>query len=176
MSAPVCVGQITDHLSWLEVARDDADRLAWLEAHPEVHPDVRRVCKVAEALRAKLGGKPIRVTSGIRPPKAGARIVSQHEAGQALDLQFDGLTPLHVLGVLREMAAAGELPYEIRQVIAETLRGESALHQPMGPGSGQWVHIAVIGSAGRPYSTPAGSKWLVSYDPPNGGRVYRAAP
>jgi len=128
---------------------------------------------VAEVIR-ELVGKPVRVTSGLRMPSGSP--TSQHEVGQALDIQVGGMTPRQLLRVIRTAAEQGALPHRLRQVIAESLHGTAAdLDQPMGKGSGRWVHVAVEGVDGERWSTGARLPWALSWDPPTAQRVYVAA-
>lgn len=164
----------TEHFGWLEFCGEREDRYGYLCAHAELWQAPVRVCEVAEAIRS-LVGRPVRVTSGLRIPDGSPR--SQHEVGQALDIQVDGMTPRQLLRIIRTAAEQGVLPHALRQVIAESLHGTSAdMDQPMGEGSGRWVHIAVRGVDGEKWDTVASLPWALSWDPPNAARVYTAAP
>lgn len=163
----------TPHLSWVEcAARPDAAKaaagLVHLRAHPELWPAMTRVCEVVEVVRG-LVDKPVRVTCGLRP----GNTPSQHGAGQALDIQVDGLTPRHLLRIIRTAAEQGSLPHPLRQVIAETLHGSSAdLDLTMSRGSGRWVHVAVMGVGGEPFTRPSDDPWMLSWAPPGERRAY----
>jgi len=163
----------TEHFGWMEFCAGQEARYGYLCAHPELWAAPVRVCEVAEVIR-ELVGKPVRVTSGLRMPSGSP--TSQHEVGQALDIQVGGMTPRQLLRVIRTAAEQGALPHRLRQVIAESLHGTAAdLDQPMGKGSGRWVHVAVEGVDGERWSTGARLPWALSWDPPTAQRVYVAA-
>jgi hypothetical protein len=91
-----------------------------------VHRNLEHLCRtVLEPLRAALGGKPIAITSGYRPPwlnrLIGGAANSQHTQGLAADLIVPGLTPLEVC----RLAVEARVPYD--QLIHEF---------------GQWTHIS----------------------------------
>jgi hypothetical protein len=160
----------TPHFTWSEltirkgVAGADLDSL-----YSAARLNLIRLAEVLEVIRASVG-KPLRVTSGYRH---GDKF--QHGYGQAADIQADGLSPTYLLRFIRRLHNAGLFPHQLRQVIAESLHGdEESVSEPMGEGSGQWVHIAIMGLPGEKFSTPANSMWLSSWDPTNGDRVYRS--
>ena len=169
------------HFTWKEAAaRPDpakaAETLIYLQRHANLWPASVRLAENCEVLRA-LVGRPIRVTCGLRPPPIEGALTSQHQAGQAWDIQVDGMTPRHLLQVVRAAAEQGALPHPLRQVIAESVHGSASdLDQPMGPQSGRWLHVAVLGVDGEPWDRPSSGAWLLSWDPPGAQRVYRAAP
>lgn len=107
-----------------------------------------------EIIREATGGKPIRITSGLRPViGAGAGSRSQHVEGQAADIQIDGLTPRELLAIIYHHRAR----LHVRQVIAETRAGAADLAVPMAKGGGRWVHYAVMGPGFNDTQT-----WLTS--------------
>ena len=115
-----------------------------------------------EIIREAAGGKPIRITSGLRPViGAGAGARSQHVEGQAVDIQIDGLTPLELEALIYQQRAR----LHVRQVIAETRAGVADLSKPMSKGGGRWVHVAILG----PGFGVTSSAWLTSGD----GSTYR---
>ena len=142
------------HFSWEEVtirggkAGVDLPRLTDAE-----RVELRRVCACAEVIREAVD-KPIRVTSGFRSGDS-----KQHGAGQALDIQVDGMSPRALLELIRTL----DMPFPLRQVIAESNHAaRSSLDQPMGRNGGLWVHIAVQGVAGE-WARPSKSPWLVAF-------------
>lgn len=153
--------RVTPHLTWGELTVRDrvpGARLASLTEAGAIA--LRRVAAVVEVIRAEAGGRPIRVTSGWRGPATHPG--SQHEVGQAMDIQIDGMTPLDLARLIRTRRAL--MPHPLRQVIAETLAlSSSALALPMGEGSGQWVHVAVLGVGAEPWTRPTQSAWLRSW-------------
>ena len=144
------------HFSWAEVTirypggvrtpGADLPRLTATAARA-----LQRVCIVAEVIRTDVG-EPVHVTSGYRHGDS-----KQHGAGQALDIQVRGLSPLQLIARIHRLHAAGLLP-GLRQVIAEA-RG-TGLDGPMAEGSVRWVHIAVLGVPGEGWTAPASSMWL----------------
>lgn len=109
-----------------------------------------------ETIRA-IAGKPIRITSGLRArdPK---KPDSQHNHGQAADIQIDGMTPLALIALIWQHRERMHSP--LRQVIAETLSNDRAdLDRPMGKGLGRWVHVAIVGLPGGAYGTAASKPW-----------------
>lgn len=105
-----------------------------------------------EMLRA-IAGKPVRVTSGLRPGSG-----SQHNHGQAADIQIDGMSPRALIALIWQHRE--RMPHRLRQVIAETLSADpDDLDQPMGKGSGRWVHVAIVGLSGTAYATAASKPW-----------------
>jgi len=113
-----------------------------------------------EVIREAAGGKPLRITSGLRPViSAGAGSRSQHVEGQAADIQIDGLTPRELIAIIYHHRAR----LHARQVIAETRAGIADLSQPMAKGGGRWVHYAIMGPGFSDAQT-----WLTSGD----GKTY----
>lgn len=125
----------------------------WAERAPlltgQALVEARRVCEVVEVIRG-IVGKPIYLTSGIRPGSG-----SQHNAGQAADIQVWGMTPLELLALIWQHRE--RMPHRLRQVIAETVHGRDGLSAPMGDGLGGWVHVAILGA--RSYATAASKPW-----------------
>lgn len=163
----------TLHLTWAELTTSsDPDRarlqLERLQRQSDLWAPLVRVAEVVEVLRVALG-LPVRVTSGLRIGDGD----SQHDHGQALDIQVDGRSPLFVAGVLHGLSLAGALPHPLRQVISETTRDLSGLAAPMARGGGGWVHVAVVGAAGERFADAAGAPLLRSWLE-GGSRVYRA--
>jgi len=113
---------------------------------------LRAVASVLETLRG-IVGKPIRITSGLRPGSG-----SQHNHGQAVDIQIDGMAPLDLIALIWQHRE--RMPHRLRQVIAETLSADAAdLARAMGKGSGRWVHVAILGLPGQSYTTATGTPW-----------------
>jgi len=113
-----------------------------------------------EIIREAAGGKPLRITSGLRPViGAGAGLRSQHVEGQAADIQIDGLTPRELVAIIYHHRAR----LHARQVIAETRAGNADLAQPMVKAGGRWVHYAIMGPGFSDVQT-----WLTSGD----GKTY----
>ena len=148
---------------------EERDR-KWAERAPlvtrEIDASQRALAALLTVIRERVG-RPIRVTSGLRPPiNAGAGARSQHIAGQAADIQVDGMTPRELANLIRGINWSkhgdGSGP---RQVIAETKAGEVDLKRAMGRGSGRWVHVAILG----PGFGPTSSRWLETPD----GKAYR---
>lgn len=157
------------HFTWAELTirqgKQGAD-----ERHltPATRATLTRLADVLEVIRREVG-QPLRVTSGYRHGDS-----FQHGSGQAADIQADGLSPLYLLRLVRRLANAGQLPHPLRQVIAESLHGdEASVSEPMGEGSGQWLHVAIMGTGAEPFARAAGSAWMTSWDPTDGPRVYR---
>ena len=167
----------SEHFTWREAAaRPDPDKaretLLYLQRHANLWPASVRVAENCEVIRS-LVGRPVRVTCGLRPPPIEGALTSQHQAGQAWDIQVDGMTPRHLLRIIRTAAEQGSLPHPLRQVIAETLHGTSSdLDLPMSRGSGRWVHVAVMGVGGEPFTRPSDDPWMLSWAPPGERRAY----
>jgi len=105
-----------------------------------------------EMLRA-IAGKPIRITSGLRPGSG-----SQHNHGQAADIQIDGMSPRALIALIWQHRE--RMPNRLRQVIAETLSADAdGLDKPMGKGMGGWVHVAIVGLPSGPYATATSKPW-----------------
>lgn len=117
-----------------------------------------RIAAIAEAIRMDVG-RPVHVTSGYRHGDE-----KQHGAGQAMDIQVEGMSPLELIGRIRGLSDAGKLPHPLRETIAETRQGTAALSRPMVRKEPRWVHIATIGLPGEPYSHPDRSPWTTSAD------------
>ena len=159
--------RLSPHIAAVElVAQTEpgADRDAkWSERSSLVSdglaPSLLALAALLEQVRVLGGDRPIRITSGLRPVLAtGAGARSQHVAGQAADIQIDGISPRALARVLRSHPwPTGGGP---RQVIAETRAGSADLDQPMSQGGGRWVHVAVHG----PGFGPTSSRWLESPD------------
>ena len=126
-----------------------------------------RIAAIAEAIRMDVG-RVVHVTSGYRhgDPR-------QHGAGQAMDIQVEGMTPLELIGRIHRLASTKRLPHPLRQVIAETRQGAAALSRAMVHKEPRWVHIAVLGLDGEPFDTPSQTPWLTS---PDGERYLRWSP
>ena len=167
----------SEHFTWAEAAaRPDPakarESLIYLRGHANLWPAAVRLGEVAEVIRS-LVGRPVRVTCGLRPPPIEGALTSQHQAGQAWDLQVDGLTPRALLKIIRTAADQGAFPHPLRQVIAESMHGTAAdLDLPMGVGSGRWVHVAVLGVDGEPWGHLSRLPWALSWDPPSADRQY----
>ena len=136
-------------LGELTVQADVAGRRIHLVTPANLAPLIR----VAAALQVIRGlvrerhpGKVIRVTSALR----GGSGSSQHDTGHAADIRVDGVSPMFLFGlVLASQAKIGKACGGLRQVIAETTHDEAALSDRMAPGSGRWVHVAVMGVDGE---------------------------
>ena len=133
----------------------DRDR-KWAQRSPLATPAILNAMEALagdlEVLRA-IAGKPIRVTSGLRPGSG-----SQHNHGQAVDIQIDGMSPRALIALIWQHRE--RLPHRLRQVIAETLSADpDDLYQPMGKGSGRWVHVAIVGLPSGPYAGAASKPW-----------------
>lgn len=139
----------------VDLGRSDRQH-RWALLTPERLVSLTQLAGVLERLRAAVGSRPIRITSGLR--ERGAR-ASQHEVGQAADIQIDGMSPIEVMTALADIEH--ELDVRLRQVIAESEHGEAGLRQPMAAGSGRWVHVAILGpdygSTSRAWLTWPGS-------------------
>ena len=128
---------------------------------PARETSLRAIAADLEVLR-DIVGKPIRITSGLRPVlQSGAGSRSQHIEGQAADVQIDGMSPRALLALIWQHRE--RMPNRLRQVIAETLSADRAdLDQPMAKGSGRWVHVAVFGPGAmtehsKPWATHSAS-------------------
>lgn len=159
----------TPHFTWSELTVRGGVAGADLPRLPSAaRANLARLAEVLEVIRGAVG-RPLRVTSGYRHGDT-----LQHGMGQAADIQADGMSPLALLLLVRRASNAGLLPHHIRQVIAESLHGdEASVSEPMSEGSGQWVHVAILGAPGERFALPANSTWLASWDPTDGPRVYR---
>lgn len=146
------------HFTWPELTtRGGVDGVDLPNLPDLCVPRLVRVAEVLEVLRADVGG-PIRVTSGYRH-----RDGKQHGQGQAADIQVDGVSPVYLMRRLHALHAAGELPHAIRQVIAEGRNHD--IDQAMGPKSGRWLHVAVLGIGQERYGTPhPDGLWWTSQD------------
>lgn len=113
--------------------------------------EARRVCAVIEKIR-EIVGKPIYITSGIR---AGSG-KSQHDHGQAADIQVWGMSPLDLMALVYQHRE--RMPHKLRECIAETTHADrAALSAPMGDGLGGWFHLSIIGET--VFSTPDSKPW-----------------
>ncbi len=172
----------TPHFTWKEAAaRPDpakaAETLIYLQRHANLWPASVRMAETVEVIRGLVGGRPVRVTCGLRPPPSEGALTSQHQAAQAWDIQVDGMTPRQLLQLVREANARGVFPHQLRQVIAESNNASEAdLDLPMGAGSGRWLHVALLGVDREPWGHRSTNPWLLSWDPPGPDRVYRTAP
>ena len=133
----------------------DRDR-KWAErsklATPAILNALEALAGDLEVLR-NIVGKPIRITSGLRPGSG-----SQHNHGQAADIQIDGMSPRALIALIWQHRE--RMPNRLRQVIAETLSADADdLDKPMGKGSGRWVHVAIVGLPSTPYATAASKPW-----------------
>jgi len=122
-------------------------------------------------VRERHPGAVVHVTSGLR----GGSGSSQHDTGHAADIRVDGVSPMFLFGLIAgHQARIGAACGGLRQVIAETTHDASALDGPMAPGSGRWVHVAVMGVTGEKWTAPTRSPWLRSWVDGTGRRVYHA--
>lgn len=113
--------------------------------------EARRVCAVIEKIR-EIVDQPIYITSGIR---AGSGR-SQHDHGQAADIQVWGMSPLDLMALVYQHRE--RMPFKLREVIAETTHADrAALSAPMGDGLGGWVHVAILGEL--VFSKPDDKPW-----------------
>ncbi len=126
----------------------------WAERSPlltgQALTEARRVCAVIEKIR-EIVGKPIYLTSGIR----GGSGKSQHDHGQAADIQVWGMTPLALIALIYQHRE--RMPHKLREVIAETVHGRDGLSAPMGDGLGGWVHVAILGE--KVFAHPDSKPW-----------------
>jgi len=131
-----------------------AERAPLLTGHALA--EAKRVCAVIEKIR-EIVGRPIYLTSGIRA--GGGK--SQHDHGQAADIQVWGMSPLALIALIHQHRE--RMPHKLREVIAETVHGRDGLSAPMGDGAGGWVHVAILGEKAfaypdsKPWSTHAAS-------------------
>lgn len=92
-------GQITQHFSHIEAACHCCGRIVSREA-------VLKAAQMMEAVRAKLGGKPIKVLSWCRCPRHNAKVGgasdSFHMKGLAVDFTCKHLTPAEVQDALKD--------------------------------------------------------------------------
>ncbi len=162
----------TPHFSWAELTvRKGVQGADLAHLTPATRASLTRLAQVLEVIRTAVG-QPLRVTSGYRHGDP-----LQHGAGQAADIQADGLSPLYLLRLVRRASNAGLMPHPLRQVIAESLHGdEESVSEPMGEGSGQWLHVAIMGIEGEQFARASKSTYLQSWDPTDGPRVYRSVP
>lgn len=76
---------------------------------------LKELCAVLEALRARLGGRPIRIISGYRSPAHNAAVggakASQHMQGRAADFEVEGLAPSDAHAALLELLHAGAVEF-----------------------------------------------------------------
>lgn len=90
-------GPITEHFDWREAACRHCGRVPDREA-------VEQTAKMMEAVREKLGGRPVKVLSWCRCPVHNAAVGgapdSFHKTGQAVDFVVKGLTPGQVQAML----------------------------------------------------------------------------
>jgi len=108
-------------------------------------------------VRERVPGAVVRVTSGLR----GGSGSSQHDTGHAADIRVDGVSPMFLFGlILANQAKIGAACGGLRQVIAETTHDASALDGMMAPGSGRWVHVAVMGVGDEKWTRPTAKPWL----------------
>ena len=126
----------------------------WAERHGlltgQALVEARKVCAVIEKIR-EIVGKPIYITSGIR---AGSGR-SQHDHGQAADIQVWGMSPLDLMALVYRHRE--RMPHKLREVIAETVHGRDGLSAPMGDGLGGWVHLAILGE--KVFAHPDSKPW-----------------
>lgn len=160
----------TPHFTWAELTIRKGVAGADLDELPSsARQNLTRLAECLEVIRATVG-KPLRVTSAYRH---GDKL--QHGQGQAADIQADGLSPMYLLRLVRRLHNAGLFPHPIRQVIAESMHGDKlSVEEPMGQGSGQWLHVAILGEKGQPFNASTPGMWLASWDPPDSERIYRS--
>ena len=76
------------------------------EKKPEILANLRETALMLEEVRAGIGNKPIRVTSGYRCPTHnaadGGKKGSFHLTGKAADIKVDGMTPEQVRACARK--------------------------------------------------------------------------
>lgn len=121
----------SEHLSWTELACRDRQRTPY----PLDYRADRAVALAAafEALRARIGGLPLRVLSAYRTLAHNAAIGgaknSQHVQGRALDLRPPvGWTPMDLAAIAREIEAIRGLGiYQARGFLHIDIRPSSHL-------------------------------------------------
>jgi len=120
--------KLTDNFSLYEFLRSQTAARHGITMDPpiEVIDNLRRLCvDILQPLRNAMGLS-ITISSGYRPPELnrliGGSTTSAHPYGRAADIVVNGLTPLEVSELIRELG----LPYD--QVIHEF---------------GQWVHVGI---------------------------------
>jgi hypothetical protein len=125
---------ISPHFSVAELSRSEAAARNGIDNTPDAEAleNLRALCdNVLEPLRAAVG-KPLRVNSAYRGPKANAAVggskTSQHSKGEAADIEVDGMDNAQ----LAKKIVALKLPFD--QLILEFI-------DPLVPGSG-WVHVS----------------------------------
>jgi len=125
---------ISPHFSVAELSRSEAAARNGIDNTPDAEAleNLRALCdNVLEPLRAAVG-KPLRVNSAYRGPKANAAIggskTSQHMTGEAADVEVDGMDNTQ----LAKLIVSLKLQFD--QLIAEFV-------DPAVPGSG-WVHVS----------------------------------
>ena len=162
--------KIATNFTWDEVVTGTPEavtaRRAGLAKDANALAAMSKTCAVAEWIRG-LTGRPVRITSGYRGPRATG---SQHDTGHALDLQVDGIGALELLELIH--ANRSSSPHPLRQVIAESLHTSAlTLEKPMAPKCGVWLHIAIrTGAWARASTLP----WATSVAPVSGDRIYSA--
>lgn len=94
-------GKISKHFSWDEFVRE------WVTDLPiGILDNLKRLALRLEAVRERLGNKPITITSGYRDPAHNARVGgkrnSTHLLGMAADIQHATMTPKQVQKALAD--------------------------------------------------------------------------
>jgi hypothetical protein len=126
--------QLSPHFTVAELSRSEAAARRGIDNTPDAEAleNLRALCvNVLEPLRAAVG-KPLRIISAYRGPKANAAVggskTSQHMTGEAADVEVDGMDN----NQLAKLVVSLKLPFD--QLIAEFV-------EPSVPGSG-WVHVS----------------------------------
>lgn len=125
---------LSAHFTLAEMTRSEAATRAGVDntPPPEAVEALKALCeKVLEPLRVAMG-KPMRVNSAYRGPKANAAVggskTSQHMTGEAADIEFDGFDNKKLAQKIIDM----KLPFD--QIILE-------FYKDGDPNSG-WVHVS----------------------------------
>lgn len=124
--------QLSEHFTLEEFTRSsDATKFGIDNTPgPEHLANLRETAAVFEKIRALLGDRPIRITSGYRSPALNKKVkgtaTSAHPQGLAGDFHHPDFTPLECARRIR----ASSLQFD--QVILETSRG--VVHVGIGPG------------------------------------------
>jgi len=122
--------QLSPHITLAEMTRTSVK--ADNTPPPEVVENMRALCvTVLEPLRVALG-RPLRINSGYRSAAVnkavGGSNTSQHNAGEAADIEFDGFPNI----ALAKKIVAMKLPFD--QLICEFL--------VLGDPNGGWIHVS----------------------------------
>ena len=149
------MSKLTPHFSLSEFTRSQVAARKGIDNSPDDYAwrNLIRLAQSLENVRERLGGKPIRISSGYRCPELNAAIggskTSAHQKGLAADFEVPGLTNKEVFLRLYRKAS-----YD--QLIGEYLSADD--------GSAGWIHLGIA-----PGGSLRDEAWVILAD---GRRLY----